>query len=68
MLHVCCIAMLSCRMGSLHIDRFLMVYDMRTLRALPPMQVNVEPMFLRCIPVTNRVAMVSQVSTNKIDY
>ena len=52
-------------MGSLHIDRFLMVYDMRTLRALPPMQVNVEPMFLRCIPVTNRIAMVSQVSANK---
>ena len=50
------------RMGALHIDRCLMIYDLRTMRALPPLHVNVEPMLLRCVPITNRIAVVSQVS------
>ena len=50
------------RMGALHIDRCLMIYDLRTMRALPPLHVNVEPMLLRCVPITNRIAVVSQVT------
>ena len=53
------------RMGALHIDRCLMIYDLRTMRALPPLHVNVEPMLLRCVPITNRIAVVSQVQPSR---
>ncbi|XP_073238938.1 PAN2-PAN3 deadenylation complex catalytic subunit PAN2-like [Porites lutea] len=49
------------RMGRLAVDRFLMVYDLRTLRALPPLQIAVDPLMLKFVPaLTSRVAVVSQ--------
>ncbi|XP_064614568.1 LOW QUALITY PROTEIN: PAN2-PAN3 deadenylation complex catalytic subunit PAN2-like [Liolophura sinensis] len=51
----------SNRMGSLNVDRFLMVYDLRTMRAMAPTQVIIDPMFLRFVPTfSNRLAVVSQ--------
>ncbi|XP_077977957.1 PAN2-PAN3 deadenylation complex catalytic subunit PAN2-like [Glandiceps talaboti] len=51
----------SNRRGNLAIDRFLKVYDMRVMRALPPLQIPVEPMFLRFVPTyTSRLAVVTQ--------
>ncbi|XP_027041539.1 PAN2-PAN3 deadenylation complex catalytic subunit PAN2-like isoform X1 [Pocillopora damicornis] len=48
------------RMGHLAIDRFLMVYDLRTLRAIP-LQVAIDPLILKFVPAfTSRVAVVSQ--------
>ena len=57
-------------MGALHVDRFLMVYDLRAMRALAPMQVNLEPMFIRCIPALSKICMVSQVrfSMNRAEH
>ena len=52
-------------MGNLTIDRYLMVYDLRILKALPPLQMAVEPMFLRFVPTyTDRICVVSQVCEN----
>lgn len=49
------------RMGHLAVDRFLMVYDLRTLRALPPLQIAIDPLMLKFVPAfTSRVAVVSQ--------
>ncbi|XP_041365358.1 PAN2-PAN3 deadenylation complex catalytic subunit Pan2-like isoform X2 [Gigantopelta aegis] len=51
----------SNRMGNLTADRFLMVYDMRVMRAVAPMQVHVDPMFIRFVPdYSNKLAIVSQ--------
>ncbi|XP_028929154.1 PAN2-PAN3 deadenylation complex catalytic subunit PAN2 isoform X3 [Ornithorhynchus anatinus] len=51
----------SSRPGGLACDRFLKVYDLRTLRSVTPLQVHVDPAFLRFIPTyTSRLAIVSQ--------
>ncbi|GCB74928.1 hypothetical protein scyTo_0018919 [Scyliorhinus torazame] len=51
----------SNRMNGLSCDRFLMVYDLRMMRAISPLQVHVDPLFLRFIPTyTSRLAIISQ--------
>uniref|UniRef100_A0A8C3G2V6 PAN2-PAN3 deadenylation complex catalytic subunit PAN2 n=1 Tax=Cyclopterus lumpus TaxID=8103 RepID=A0A8C3G2V6_CYCLU len=48
-------------MNGLACDRFLMVYDLRMMRAVTPLQVHVDPLFLRFIPTyTSRLAIISQ--------
>jgi PAB-dependent poly(A)-specific ribonuclease subunit 2 len=45
------------------VDRFLMVYDMRVMRAMAPIQVVIDPMFLRFIHIyNNKLMVVSQVT------
>ncbi|XP_076473089.1 PAN2-PAN3 deadenylation complex catalytic subunit PAN2-like isoform X2 [Babylonia areolata] len=42
-------------------DRLLMVYDMRVMRAMAPIQVNIDPMFLRFVPsLSHHLVVVSQ--------
>ncbi|GFR94879.1 PAB-dependent poly(A)-specific ribonuclease subunit PAN2 [Elysia marginata] len=42
-------------------DRLLMVYDMRVMRAMAPIQVSCEPTFLRFLPtIPNHLVVVSQ--------
>ncbi|KAL5006808.1 hypothetical protein ScPMuIL_015614 [Solemya velum] len=49
------------RMNNLAIDRFLMVFDMRVMRAMAPIQVIIDPLFLRFLPTySNTLALVSQ--------
>eukprot|EP00079_Xenopus_tropicalis_P010054 XP_002934576.2 PREDICTED: PAB-dependent poly(A)-specific ribonuclease subunit PAN2 [Xenopus tropicalis] len=51
----------SSRMNVLACDRFLKVYDLRMMRAITPLQVHVDPLFLRFIPTyTSRLAIISQ--------
>ena len=52
-----------CRQDShLLADRFLMVFDMRVMRAMAPIQVSLDPTFLRFIPaLSNHLVVVSQV-------
>ncbi|KAM4699078.1 PAN2-PAN3 deadenylation complex catalytic subunit PAN2 [Discoglossus pictus] len=51
----------SSRMNGLACDRFLKVYDLRMMRAITPLQVHVDPLFLRFIPTyTSRLAIISQ--------
>ncbi|XP_055747889.1 PAN2-PAN3 deadenylation complex catalytic subunit PAN2-like isoform X3 [Salvelinus fontinalis] len=48
-------------MSELACDRFLMVFDLRMMRAVTPLQVHVDPLFLRFIPTyTSRLAIISQ--------
>ncbi|XP_067301934.1 PAN2-PAN3 deadenylation complex catalytic subunit PAN2 isoform X2 [Pseudorasbora parva] len=48
-------------LNGLSCDRFLMVYDLRMMRAITPLQVHVDPVFLRFIPTyTSRLAIISQ--------
>lgn len=52
-------------LNSLSCDRFLMVYDLRMMRAVTPLQVHVDPLFLRFIPTyTSRLAIISQTGTS----
>lgn len=51
-------------LNGLSCDRFLMVYDLRMMRAVTPLQVHVDPLFLRFIPTyTSRLAIISQTGT-----
>uniref|UniRef100_A0A8C4NAI4 PAN2-PAN3 deadenylation complex catalytic subunit PAN2 n=1 Tax=Eptatretus burgeri TaxID=7764 RepID=A0A8C4NAI4_EPTBU len=48
------------RLNRMTCDRFLMVYDLRMMRAVTPLQVYVEPTFVRFIPTyTDRLAIIS---------
>ncbi|XP_022090828.1 PAB-dependent poly(A)-specific ribonuclease subunit PAN2-like [Acanthaster planci] len=49
------------RNGGLSLDRFLMVYDLRTMRPMNPLHIPIEPWYLRYVPTySNRVVVVSQ--------
>lgn len=51
----------SSRLGNLSVDRFLMVYDLRVMRAVAPIQLMLDPLLLRFVPTfTSRIAVVSQ--------
>ena len=51
----------SNRMGAPTVDRFLMVYDLRVMRPMAPIQLMMEPLFLRIVPTyTDRICVVSQ--------
>lgn len=53
-------------LNGLACDRFLMVYDLRMMRAVTPLQVHVDPLFLRFIPTyTSRLAIISQTGTDQ---
>ncbi|XP_023932627.1 PAN2-PAN3 deadenylation complex catalytic subunit PAN2-like [Lingula anatina] len=48
-------------MGNMAVDRFLKVYDLRMLRAVTPIQLMIDPMFLRFMPTySTRIAVISQ--------
>ncbi|KAK3589026.1 hypothetical protein CHS0354_007971 [Potamilus streckersoni] len=52
----------SSRHGTLTADRYLMVYDLRMMRAMTPIQVIIEPTFLRFVHTyCPKLAVVSQV-------
>ncbi|KAH9513218.1 poly(A)-specific ribonuclease [Bulinus truncatus] len=54
----------SNRMNTLTPDRLLMVYDMRVMRAMAPIQVSIDPTFLRFVPtIPNHLIVVSQMGS-----
>ena len=42
------------------VDRFLMVYDLRILRSVNPIQCLVEPCQLRYLPLRNNSVLINQ--------
>ncbi|XP_041478319.1 PAN2-PAN3 deadenylation complex catalytic subunit PAN2-like isoform X1 [Lytechinus variegatus] len=49
------------RLGTLSVDRFLMVFDLRTMRPMAPLHVPIEPIFLRCMATySNRIIILDQ--------
>lgn len=51
----------SSRHGNLTVDRFLMVYDLRVMRGMTPIQLMFPPLLLRFVPAfTSRICVVSQ--------
>lgn len=52
----------STRTGNLGVDRFLMVYDLRMMRALSPVQLLIEPCFLHYLPICSSVVAVASQS------
>lgn len=56
-------------LNGLSCDRFLMVYDLRMMRAITPLQVHVDPLFLRFIPTyTSRLAIISQTGMKVCEF
>ena len=53
----------STRGGALCIDRFLMVYDLRMMRSLNPVQLVIEPSFLHYLPMCSSVVAVASQSS-----
>ena len=46
-----------------------MVYDMRVMRAMAPIQVRVDPTFLRFVPaLSHHLVVVSQVSVSRARF
>lgn len=52
----------STRAGNLCVDRFLMVYDLRMMRALNPLQLHIEPCFLNYLQMCSSVVAVASQS------
>ncbi|XP_060593443.1 PAN2-PAN3 deadenylation complex catalytic subunit PAN2-like [Ruditapes philippinarum] len=52
----------SSRVGNLTPDRYLKMYDLRMMRSMSPLQLIIDPTFLRFVPTySSRLAVVSQV-------
>uniref|UniRef100_A0A914VMZ4 PAN2-PAN3 deadenylation complex catalytic subunit PAN2 N-terminal domain-containing protein n=1 Tax=Plectus sambesii TaxID=2011161 RepID=A0A914VMZ4_9BILA len=64
---VCGTKLITCgyspRMGQLSTDRFLRIYDIRTLRPLPPITISIAPSFIRFLPSysDSRIVIASDV-------
>ena len=50
------------RSGNLCVDRFLMVYDLRMMRSLTPVQVMIEPCFIHFLPMCSSIVAVASQS------